>query len=115
MITRKLITSTVATLAVVAGLSGQALASDNTVSPGAFTTATVSPLAPFGSLQVDISARGVITLSHMMSSMTAAEVTEIDQRCAVIQNARVHYDQQTIAFCDSFFFAQGYDFDDVSD
>ena len=112
MITRwKLITSAAA-LAVVAGLSTSAFAS---VSPGDFTTATVSPLAPFGSIQVDTSARGMVTLSRIIGGMSDAEVTEVNQRCAVVRDARALYDQQTIAFCDSFYFAQGYDFDEVSD
>ncbi len=87
-----------ATTAASAGTSGI-----YDVDTGNYNRTNVSAAAPFGTLPVDVNLSGATAFNSLIASLTAAQNTELTQRCAVIAGAPGTYASADIQFCGSYF------------
>ena len=78
------------------------------VDPGPYNPGNVAAANPFGTVPVDQSVTSLEGVNALLGQLTAAQVAEVNQRCAVITSTR-DYDLATIAFCDRIFVVQNID------
>ncbi|MCW5697608.1 MAG: hypothetical protein KIS96_12855 [Bauldia sp.] len=105
-----------ATTAIVALAAAPALAtdSDDAMNPGAaafgvdvdavgmgeFTLETVDPADPFGDIEVNVSATAdANAIAGFLATLTAEQLTELTQRCLVIEANADNYAEADVNFC----------------
>lgn len=81
-----------------------AIAQDNAAAPGddlteRFNEATVTPEAPFGDLQIDLTADA--DLKAQFAYLSDAQKDELRARCVVILDKRESFAPQAVAACEA--------------
>ena len=104
MTTRSKITRTLSAIVLVAAASTTALAA---VDPGDYDQFNVSAADPFGGAPVDTTLSSPLAFNQLLGSLSDTQTTDINQRCAVINQFARNYDYSAVLFCSHFFVAQG--------
>ena len=111
MTTRWKLASSVAAAAIITTTASVAYAETSAnyeIDTGTYNRENVPANAPFGTLPVDLNLNGMEAADGFLATLTSAQETELNQRCAVVTDSPEHtYGAAAENFCADVFAAEG--------